>query len=149
MASVVYNTDSRVKIIAFLKKNRESAFSAEDIFAALEADGLAKSTVFRQLAHLSAEGYVKRMADSARRGVKYQYLDAARCSEHLHLVCRSCGKLIHLNCDVSRFFEETVRAARHFELDPDATLSGRCEACINAEAKRGGEARARQGGDTR
>lgn len=131
---MIYNTDSRARILEYLKSHRESAFSAEEIFEALASCGVAKSTVFRQLAKLSAEGSVKRLADSKRRGVKYQYLDAERCSAHLHLVCRSCGRLIHLNGDVSRFFEETIRASRHFELDPDALLSGRCASCVGAEA---------------
>lgn len=124
-----YNTESRVRILAFLKKNKEKNFTAEEIAKEPELASVGKSTVFRRLAKLSCEGEVRRISDTKSRKVTYQYIDKENCSEHLHLKCTACGKLFHLDGETSRSFRESILLSKHFKIDPLSLLAGVCESC--------------------
>lgn len=124
-----YNTESKMRILAFLKNNKDKTFTAEEIAAADELSGVGKSTVYRRLAVLSACGEVRRIRDAVSRRVSYQYADKAHCSEHLHLKCNSCGRLFHLDRELSKSFRESIMAAKHFSVDPASLLVGVCSSC--------------------
>ena len=126
---MTYNTETREKIIEFLKMNKES-FSAEEIYSALSESGASKSTVFRQLARLSQEAEIKRIASESSRSVRYQYVDREHCGSHLHLKCSSCGKLVHLDNDVTEFFEKSIKSSKRFSIDTGAFIPGLCDTCI-------------------
>ena len=124
-----YNTESKARILAFLKSNKEKSFTAEEIAMADELSGVGKSTVYRRLAALSACGEVRRIRDERSRGVSYQHVDKVHCSEHLHLKCNSCGKLFHLDAELSRSFRESIMKSKHFRVDPSTLLVGVCDRC--------------------
>ena len=126
---MTYNTETREKIIEFLKMNKDS-FSAEEIYSALSESGASKSTVFRQLARLSQEAEIKRITSESSRSVRYQYVDREHCGSHLHLKCSSCGKLVHLDNDVTEFFEKSIKSSKRFSIDTGAFIPGLCDTCI-------------------
>ena len=126
---MVYNTESHAKIIDFLKRNKEKAFSAEEIYLALKDKGVAKSTVFRQLSGFVSSSLVRRISDGKNRSVTYQYLGEGGCSEHLHLKCKNCGKLIHLDKELSHSLEESIKKASNFSIDSALFIAGICDDC--------------------
>lgn len=130
---MIYNTGTHKKIIEFLKSNRDKSFSAEDIFLSLSESGVRKSTVFRQLSKLSQAAEIKRIASANNRSVRYQYIDSKHCGAHLHLKCSSCGKLLHLNNEVTDFFEKSIKSAKHFSIDTSAFIPGICDKCAEKE----------------
>ena len=127
---MTYNTESHKKILDFLKQNKEKSFSAEEILAHVSQNGAAKSTVFRQLAKLSQNSEIKRIASASNRSVRYQFIDREHCSEHLHLKCSSCGRLIHLDDELTHFFEEKIKNSKSFSIDMSAFIPGICDGCI-------------------
>ena len=130
---MTYNTETREKLIEFFRKNKEKSFSAEEIFSALSESGASKSTVFRQLAKLSQDSEIKRITSENNRSVRYQFVDREHCGAHLHLKCSSCGKLLHLDNDVTEFFEKSIKSAKKFSIDTGAFISGVCENCAVKE----------------
>ena len=61
----------------------------------------------------------------------------AHCHEHIHMQCRSCGKILHLECE---FMEEIIKHLydhHRFTLEcSGSVLMGMCEACqISLENK--------------
>ncbi len=130
---MTYNTETREKVIEFLKANKDKSFSAEEIFSSLSADGVSKSTVFRQLSKLTQNSEIKRIASENNRSVRYQLVDREHCGAHLHLKCSSCGKLLHLDNDVTEFFEKSIKSAKRFSIDTGAFISGICENCTLKE----------------
>ncbi len=128
-----YNTEAREKILDFLKETKGAEFSAEEILRGMGDTKTAKSTLFRQLSMLNGEGKIKRIASSTGRAVKYQYL-SDDCCEHLHLKCSSCGKLIHLEKELSHTLEKELFSKMSFTLDKNALLSG---LCLDCNAKKG------------
>ncbi len=130
---MTYNTEAHKKILEFLKKNREKSFSAEEIFSNLSEGGVRKSTVFRQLAKLSESSEIKRITSASNRSVRYQFMDREHCGAHLHLKCSSCGKLLHLNNEITEFFEKSIKSAKSFSIDTGAFIPGICDKCTLKE----------------
>ena len=123
-----YNTNRRADIISFLTDNRDASFTAEEVAAHVLNGGGGKSSVYRILAELTEGGCVRRITDSASRRVAYQYVGDEHCHHHLHLKCKGCGRLIHLDEDTSR--EVTARlSAGGFIIDEGALLLGKCTSC--------------------
>lgn len=126
---MTYNRDRKNEIISFLSINGQESFTAEEICERLLADGGGKSTVYRILSGLVKDGTVKRISDGKSRHVRYQYLGEKRCAEHLHLKCRLCGRLIHLDRATSELILGSLERCGGFSLDPTEILSGSCEDC--------------------
>ena len=127
---MIYNTEKRAELLDFLKFGEGQAFSIEEICAAILKDGRGKSTVYRLISRLVDEGAVRRIADGKTRHVTYQYIHFGHCAEHLHLKCKECGRLIHLDGELSCALEKRILKTEGFVLDGGALLYGKCESCI-------------------
>ncbi len=130
---MTYNTAARTALIDFLKKNSDRAFTIEEICVSLLKDGRGKSTVYRLASKLVASGCVKRISDGKTRRVTYQFVGEEMCSHHLHLKCSDCGKLIHLDSEISHALGDTLKQTRGFTLDEGALIFGRCKDCGEVE----------------
>ena len=126
---MIYNTEKRAKLLEFLKKNDRQAFSAEQICHGILDGESGKSTVYRLISKLVDDGCVRRISDAKTRRVTYQYIGAGGCSEHLHLKCKDCGILIHLDEVTSHILEKRILKCEGFTLDGGALIYGRCESC--------------------
>ena len=125
---MVYNTKNREKIISFLSNNAGDAYTAEEICShILDGDG-GKSTVYRLLSRLVDEGAIQRITDTKTRRVSYQCA-AGNCREHLHLKCKECGKLIHLDEMTSHILEKRIFNTKGFTLDVGGIIYGSCDGC--------------------
>lgn len=141
MKKRTYQTTGRLALVAYLKKERNQApQSAAEIFEGLcrEGGAAARSSVYRMLAALCAEGAVRKFREgTGSNGYVYQYVGEGDCSGHLHLQCLSCGKIEHLACRCSADISRHLMATHHFAVDSGASvLYGTCAAC--GEAGRNG-----------
>ena len=128
-----YNTRTRQLILDYLINNCQHAVSASNILEHLEAQGASPNptTVYRYLDKLAGEQRImKYVADKGERAV-FQYVDEGRhCREHLHLKCVDCGRLIHLDEDVSDALQSDLLRAAGFTVDGrSTTIYGTCAAC--------------------
>ena len=124
-----YNTGKRERILAFLKNNSETSYTLADICSELTEDGKGNSTVYRIVSELVADGCVRRLSDGKTRHCTYQYVGGEHCHHHLHLKCKGCGRLVHLDEDVSRNFEQTLRNVGGFVIESGTMLFGTCKEC--------------------
>jgi Fur family ferric uptake transcriptional regulator len=127
---MTYNTDRRKQIITFVSSDGSRAFTTEEICEELLLDGKGKSTVYRIISELVSEGILKKISDGATRHVRYQYLGEKKCSKHLHLKCKLCGRLIHLDEPTSKLISSSLLDAAVFTIDPTEILLGVCKGCI-------------------
>ena len=127
---MIYQTEKRTEITAIISKKADKVFTIDEICSELAPSGKGKSTVYRIISRMADEGSVRRISDGKTRHVTYQYLGAKSCSEHLHLKCKGCGRLIHLDEETSSLLESKIFASRGFEIDSGATLFGKCDFCI-------------------
>ena len=124
-----YNTGKRERILAFLAERGDGSFTLEQICDALTEDGKGKSTVYRIVSELVGEGYVRRLSDGRTRHCTYQYVGDEHCHHHLHLKCKGCGRLVHLDEDISRDFERTLMSVGGFTIEEGTMLFGTCRDC--------------------
>ena len=124
-----YNTGKKKQIIDFLSKNAHTAFTIEEISESIAPDGKGKSTVYRIVSELVSESAVKRISDGKTRHCSYQYIGKDECKSHLHLKCRDCGKLIHLDKSISEKVTAALRESGGFTLEYGCMLFGKCDEC--------------------
>ena len=129
-----YNTGKRDEILRFLCDNSDRSFTLAEIADAVARDGHGRSTVYRIVSGLTDEKCVKRLSDGRTRHCTYQYIGNDACREHLHLKCRECGLLIHLDHETSHMFSDAI-ALSGFSLEEGTMLFGKCNNCKEKVAK--------------
>ncbi len=141
----VYRTKQRMLLLDYLRKNAETPLCAEEIARGLsECEGcgterVSVSSVYRNLALLAAGGDVRRFTADDGRTALYQYVDHVRCDAHLHLRCTNCGKLLHMEEELSTRVQRAVMSSANFMIDGKQTvLYGTCGEC-DAQARSEGE----------
>lgn len=127
-----YHTRQRERILSYLKEQRDRHLSAEEI---LEHCGIGKSTVYRCLEKLAAEGMVRKYHLAGGSGACWQYAVSEGCAEHFHLKCVGCGGLVHLQCGTMDGVSAHIEREHGFLVDHTKTvLYGLCPACRKKEA---------------
>ena len=62
--------------------------------------------------------------------------DVSRCQRHLHLQCRRCGRIQHMECSFMDEIYRMLEAEYGFALDCEtSTLSGLCRECRGMQAE--------------
>lgn len=125
---MTYNTQREKEILDLFSSERERAFTTEEICSRILTSG-GRSTVYRIISKLAHEGVLKKICDSESRKVSYQYLGGGSCCEHLHLRCKSCDRLIHLDKSSSEIIMSLLKGKSSFTLDPTEILGGFCREC--------------------
>ena len=131
---MTYKTGKREAILDFLSAHGNKAFTAEEICDAIVQDGHGKSTVYRIISELLDDGCIRRISDEKTRRCTYQYIGAEECRGHLHLKCRDCGRLYHLDCKLSDELSKKLSDGG-FSLDEGAMLFGTCRDCNSADGE--------------
>lgn len=137
MAGNNYVTASRRKILEYLQESDERAVTAADVAAYLKAQNseVNITTVYRYLDKLAKDGtLIKYVAEKGCQSA-YQYVRPGRhCSEHLHLKCVRCGKIIHLDCHFMKEISSHIEESHDFVLQcSQSVLYGICGDCKDAE----------------
>lgn len=131
-----YNTKQREKILSYLKENKDSNITAEEILNYFNetGDNIGKATVYRYLNNLLEKNIIKKYMVEDRNCSCYQYIDGENCEEHYHLKCEKCNKIIHLDCEEFIYIQKHILAEHNFELDKVKTvLYGICNECKKRE----------------
>lgn len=129
-----YTTGKRARIIEYLSDNADKSYTIEEICAVLTEEGKGRSTVYRLVSELVGEGVLTRLSDGRTRHCTYQYVGGELCHTHLHLKCKGCGRLVHLDRAISEEFERTVSRIGGFSIDNGALLLGVCNDCKEVQA---------------
>ena len=130
-----YDTQQRRVLLEFLAQNCEKSYTVEELFEglslALPRERIpGRSTLYRLVSKLVAEGDVKRFSGDQGRTFRYQLVGCGARSEHLHLKCTQCGCLIHMDCALSKRIFGEVLDSSEFSLDQKETvLFGVCKDC--------------------
>jgi Fur family ferric uptake transcriptional regulator len=127
-----YNTEQKKLLLDFLEKNHDSSYTIEEITNELKARGatVGKSTVYRLMTRLVEEKRVKRQLSDGSRKAIYRITLDSHCHNHLHLQCIKCGKVLHLDEEVSDKLLDTVKQINNFSVsEEDTVLMGKCADC--------------------
>lgn len=95
------------------------------------------ATIYRRLEQLVEEGLVLKYTTEGEPAC-YQYIGSAQgCSNHYHLKCSVCGKLIHMDCESFSRLTRHIYEEHGFLVDPLRTaLYGTCRDCLQNEMRK-------------
>lgn len=136
-----YVTEQKKILKKLLEENCDRAYTVEELIdkMRISTDGHVpgKSTVYRLMTKLVAEGTVKRFVRGNSRKFAYQIVMGEHCDCHLHLKCMGCGRLIHLDESVSDELLDKVKSISDFSVNEEATvLFGSCADCKKDKAEK-------------
>ncbi len=128
-----YNTAGKRLVTDFLSKNSDKQYTVDELYECLVREGasVGKSSLYRLLEKLSAEGSVRKFKREGDAFTAFQYAgDRKDCERHLHLKCAECGRLVHLECKRSVSLIEHVYEEHGFTIDnKKSVLYGTCNEC--------------------
>lgn len=127
-----YNTKQREKILKYLKENRDSNITADEILKYFKTagDNIGKSTVYRFLNDLTSQNIIRKYTIEGQNCSYYQFIEGKNCEEHYHLKCEKCNKIIHLDCNEFNRIQKHIYKEHSFKLDSIKTvLYGICKDC--------------------
>ena len=130
-----YKTKQRQMVLDFLAANRGRHVTIADIATHMEQMGetIGTSTIYRRLNKLVEEGQVKRYVFSDSAAASFEYIGEKEETGGYHMKCKSCGGLVHLECDLIEKLRSHVQEDHDFELDLVQTVFyGTCSDCRRA-----------------
>lgn len=126
-----YNTRQKRDMLAFLTGNNMKHYTLDELTNAMHEEGITagKTTVYRFVEGLADQGRVRKYQNE--NGSFYQYIDNdSHCDSHLHLMCRECGALYHVDCQLVGTLIRHIQEDHGFMLDARRTmLVGICGEC--------------------
>lgn len=123
-------TPQRELVLAAVERLQHA--TPDEVYAEVrkQSDSINLSTVYRTLELLDELGLI-RHAHLTDRAPTYH---SATGHEHVHLVCRGCGKLISIGREEAEAALGGVVTQHGFEPDyGHLTIFGRCAACVQAD----------------
>lgn len=133
-----YSTRQRELVISLLRENPSDFMTVDAACSAIAKTGqrIGRTTVYRTLESLAAEGTVAKVADVRGRAAQYRLLapEDGQGTPQGQLRCTRCGKIIPLDCHMLGDFTRHVEQEHGFAIDRQRTVF--CGLC--ADCRRGG-----------
>lgn len=127
-----YSTRQKRELLRFMKAHSLENFSVDDVVFRLQDEGahIGRSTVYRYLESMAEQGTVRKY-QNAQGMTQYQHVeDESQCSRHFHMMCKQCGSLWHVDCDLMQSLAAHIASEHGFALDAKETvLVGLCAKC--------------------
>ena len=118
-----YRTGARKEIYSYAKNVSVHTFSASQILGYFRENNISISdaTVYRNLDRMVEEGSL----------IRYKYVDTEDlCHEPIHLKCKVCEKIIHLEGDLMEKVKSNLIKRYGFSVECDGSvILGVCKEC--------------------
>lgn len=128
-----YHTKTKDLILEYIQVNKDRRFKAAEIYYYLKGMGkeVNLTTIYRNLDKLEENRILMKYKTAENDSATYQYVEPyGNCHEHLHMQCRCCGKIIHLDCHLMKEITEHLQEHHGFRLEcPASVLVGVCGEC--------------------
>lgn len=132
-----YDSIQKRALIDYMRRHNDRPLTIDEIISGLTAEAHTgnyivpgKSTVYRLMTKLVESGSVKRFVRGNSRQFLYQITDGDKCRLHFHLKCDICGRLYHMDEEISHSIAEIVGQKNGFTIDRDeTTFFGHCRKC--------------------
>ena len=120
-------TSQRALLLQIIRQG-EGHLDADEIYrrAREKQPRLSLSTVYRTLQALKNLGVIEELHfdDS------HHHYEVKPTSEHYHLVCLGCGKVVEFHTPLSRYMKRNVDEAKDFEIvNTELRMAGYCPRC--------------------
>lgn len=117
-------------LLEYLSQHADETVSAKQIAAAIEDSAISISAVYRNLAALEKMGKIRRITKQGSRKVFYSFLGGEHCVDRIHLSCKKCGKMVHMDLEATDQLIAGIAKKSRFAVDKANTvLVGTCADC--------------------
>lgn len=128
-----YSTKKRTYILNYFAEHPDREIGVNELHSyLLENEQEANvTTIYRYLDRLVDQGIVFKTVHGSKTQATYHYMDGKEeCCRHLHLKCKVCGKIQHLDCGFMEEIVEHISGDHGFDIDcRDSYLAGICREC--------------------
>ena len=129
-----YQTKQREMIWNYLIESDDKHITADEILHYLKSQDtpVGKSTIYRYLDLLEKQGKLRKYSGVESESACYQVLnEKEECRSHHHLICKICGKFIHLECSYLDEMRLHIKEKHKFRIDSMKTVFyGTCVNCL-------------------
>ena len=118
-------TNQRSLIMEIIRRGH---LDADEIYrrARVKEPRLSLSTVYRALQMFKKLGLIEELHFDESR----HHYEMKPSTEHHHLVCLGCGRVIEFSLPLSRYIKRTVPEARNFDIaETEVRMTGYCAKC--------------------
>lgn len=127
-----YSTHQKREMLSYLKDHELEPYSVDELVFRMQEQGkqIGRTTVYRYLEQLAEQGSVRKY-QSPQGVTRYQHIaDGENCDAHFHMMCKKCGRLYHVNCELLDALSKHIGSDHNFRLDMRETiLVGTCAKC--------------------
>lgn len=131
-----YSTRQKREMLSYLKGHDMEPYSVDELVFRMRECGehIGRTTVYRYLEQLAEQGNVRKY-QNAQGVTLYQHVeDASACDSHFHMMCKHCGRLYHVSCELMAQLSEHIASSHNFRLNLRETiLVGTCAKCEGRE----------------
>ena len=113
----------QTQLVLDILTEKRCHLTADEILESL--DGIGKATVYRALDHLTEMGLIRRLALDKKSAV-YELVR----SDHMHFVCRKCGRVEDIGANFSGMIAEAAHCCGHQVQRSEVTAYGICKDCL-------------------
>lgn len=128
-----YATKKRTRILKYFEENPDKDVCVNDIYEYLKTNDMNVNvtTIYRYLDKLVEQGVVLKTVHGKKEQATYQYMEGRMgCCHHLHMKCRKCGKIQHLDCGFMEEIMKHMGQEHGFVIDcRKSYIAGVCREC--------------------
>lgn len=129
----IRNTKQKQIIINYLKSHKNIHLTINEIFRGISFENLnvGQTTIYRMINQLIKDDLVIKIPLDNKQGYCYQYKEKNEmCSNHYHLICESCGKLIHFDSKEMDNIKNSALKQENFNINSSKIVFyGKCKKC--------------------
>lgn len=125
-----YSTKQMSILTKFFHDNKNTHFTADEVYDNVRDSGISRATVYRRIEQLVEEGLLVKYTLDSRAGACYQYC----CDEHkngtCHFVCTQCKAIKHIDCSLLSDLQSHLNEDHGLNIDSTRTVFyGVCGGC--------------------
>ena len=120
-------TSQRTQLLELIRQGK-GHLDADELYRRVreKQPRLSLSTVYRSLQIFKKLGLVEELHFDEN----HHHYEVKPASEHHHLVCLGCGRVVEFDSPLSRYIKRNVTEAKDFEIiDTELRMSGYCPQC--------------------
>ena len=128
----MYDTKQKGYILEILKENKEKHLNSEEILTLLKEKNykVSQATLYRYLDKLLEQNIIRKYTTNHLSKSCFQYIDDKCNHSHFHMICLTCNKLIHLDCNIMNNFINHIEDHHDFKVLPEKVIYyGYCKEC--------------------
>jgi len=127
------NTKQKEIIINYLKSHKNIHLTVEEMFEGIKTndESVGQTTIYRMINYLIKNELLIKIPLDNKQGYCYQYNEKDEtCNNHYHLICESCGKLIHFESkEVDKIKHDALKEESFNINSSKIVFYGKCKKC--------------------